>query len=524
LWIIGHLINLFENHVSEHYKIVILGGGTAGWMAAAALSHFLKPTQFSVCLIESDEIGTIGVGEATLPHIRQFNQSLGIDEDDFIRATGATFKLAIEFPGWGNQNSSYFHPFGQSGEPINGIDFHHYWLSLNQQSSTPFDHYSLAVMLARNNKFARPTAEPNKLSSSFAYAYHLDATLYAAFLSGFSQQRGVTRVEGKVQKVLQHPSGDIAGLQLESGQQINGDFFIDCSGFRSLILGQTLGVAYENWQQWLLCDSAIAVASESMDDKPPYTRAAAHQSGWQWRIPLQHRTGNGIVYSQQYMSDTNAQDTLLSNIEQSVNSEPRQLRFTPGKRAVSWHKNCVAIGLSAGFLEPLESTSLYLAQIAIQTLIDCFPGKPVGHIERDNFNRKLNSEYLRCRDFIILHYKATRRNDSPFWQYCQHMAIPESLQQQLEEFNCTGKVSAYRDGLFLPASWYAVLLGQGQLPQFHDSRANSIPTDALITHSNTLLSSLKSVAQNVPHHRQSIMQHPFSSEMKGCGQEKVKYG
>ena len=495
-------------------QIVILGGGSSGWMTAASLSRFLCPKRFCITLVESELIGTVGVGEATLPHLRSFNELLGIDENEFMRETGATYKLAIQFPGWGEEHRSYFHPFGLSGHDINGIEFHQYWLRLHQQGKAlPFDDYSIAVQAAKQQKFCYPSENPKDIQADYGYAFHLDATLYARFLRNYAEQRGVLRIEGKVADVRCHEQhsltgkyGDTAYLIMESGQQIVGDLFIDCSGFAGVLIEQTLQTGYEEWTHWLPCDRAIAVPTKRIENPPPYTRAAAKSAGWQWRIPLQHRTGNGIVYCSSYLNEQQAEDILLRDIEEQPTAGLNKLRFTTGKRKATWQKNCIAIGLSAGFLEPLESTSLYLVQIAIQKLLEHFPQKAIGDIERDSYNRQMDNEYLRVRDFIILHYKANRRQDSDFWHYCQNMAIPDSLAAQMELFKEGGRLTEYRQGLFLPASWLAVYFGQGLMPNNYDSRVEQAPIESLSRHFSGFHQQLVQAANLMPSHTSSIVQ------------------
>lgn len=494
-------------------RIVILGGGSSGWMTAASLSCFLNPQQYHLTLIESELIGTVGVGEATLPHLRSFNQLLGIDENEFMRKTGATYKLAIQFPGWGQKDNSYFHPFGLSGHDIQGIDFHHYWLHLKQQGKAlPFDHYSIAVEAAKQQKFAYPSNRESDIQADYGYAFHLDATLYAKYLRDYAEKRGVSRIEGKVVGVTLHQAttpnqqcGDIASLLLASGQVIEGDLFIDCSGFRGVLIEQCLKTGYDNWTHWLPCDRAIAVPTERIDHPPPFTRAAAKSAGWQWRIPLQHRTGNGIVYCSAYLDDSQAETLLLQDIEEPTTAGLNKLRFTTGKRKATWQRNCVAIGLSAGFLEPLESTSLYLVQIAIQKLLEHFPTTQINAIERDNYNRQMDNEYLRVRDFIILHYKANQRDDSEFWLGCQHMQVPDSLAEQMDLFRQTGRLSAYRQGLFLPASWLAVYLGQGIVPAQYDVRVEKLPLAALEKHLKQYRQAIQQAVSQMPSHSHSIV-------------------
>lgn len=491
-------------------KVLIVGGGSAGWMTAAGLACFLPAKRFEIIQIESTTIGTVGVGEATIPHIRQFNQMLDIDENEFMRATGATYKLAIQFTGWGHKESCYMHPFGRSGHDINGINFHHFWLHLQQkkQNKLPtFEQFSIAVLAAQKHKFQYQKQDQNPLLSDYSYAFHLDATLYAQYLKSYSLKRGVVSIEGKVTKVnLAADSGDIQSVSLGSGQQISADLFIDCSGFRGVLIEEALKTGYQDWSHWLPCDKALAVASEKTTNPPPYTRSAAKKVGWQWRVPVQHRTGNGLVFCGDYLSDDEAHSILLDGLEEPALAEPRLLRFKTGKRHKSWHKNCVAIGLSAGFLEPLESTSLYLTQIAIQKLIEFFPTDQISDVERDAFNQHLNTEYERVRDFLILHYKLNQRNDSEFWRYCQNMPVPDPLQQKMTLFKQSAHIPAYRQGLFMPASWLAVYLGQGELPKQYDPRVLAYPADKLIQYLQQLAEHVARTADGMQNHNMAIQQ------------------
>lgn len=461
-------------------KIMIVGGGTSGWMTAAALAKFLIPHGIEIELIESSAIGSVGVGEATIPHIRVFNDMLGIDENEFIRETGATYKLAIRFDGWGEKSSSYFHPFGVSGFPINGIDFHHYWLRLKQEAEvSEYGAYSFAAVAANLKRFGYPDSNPSSPAHDFSYAFHIDASKYASFLKSRALAAGVTHVDGKVTEVTLDKEGAISAVQLDSGEYFEADFFIDCSGFRSLLLGESLGVEFESWAKWLPCDSAYAVPSEALSSPPSYTLSSAQSSGWQWRIPLQHRTGNGLVFSSAHQSNESALNTLLSNVSEPITADPKLLRFEAGKRKQSWEKNCVAIGLSAGFLEPLESTSLYLVQVAVQKFLELFSGEAVSATEMKAFNYLLDTEYERVRDFLVLHYYANRRTDSEFWADCREMRIPDSLKEKLEIFKSGAGVVEYRHGLFMPASWLAVYLGQGVIPEAFDSRLKEMPLDKM---------------------------------------------
>lgn len=450
----------------ELQKLVIVGGGTAGWMCAAAFSYLFRDLGLQVTLVESEQIGTVGVGEATIPHLRYFNQRLGIDEHEFIRVTRATYKLGIEFIDWGQVGESYIHPFGDFGRKINDVDFLHCWLKARNEGfdASLFD-FSVPVVACQKRKFAYPSKDQASLLSDYSYAFQIDASAYAAYLREYSEKLGVKRVEGKVQQVVQNrDSGHIEELLLEDGRTVTADFFIDCSGFRSLLLGKTLNVDFEDWSKWLPCDRAIAVPSVGRSAIPPYTKAKALSAGWKWTIPLQHRTGNGIVYSSHFMDASEAERLLLDEVEGETLANLNHLSFTAGKRTQSWCKNCVAIGLSGGFLEPLESTSIYLIQAAIMHLAEHFPRCRKFDMAEREFNRLMDLEYERIKDFLILHYHATRRDDSEFWQYCRTMEVPESLQEKMRCFKNIGHIDQYEQGLFLLPSWVAVMVGQGIIP------------------------------------------------------------
>ncbi|MEZ5946253.1 MAG: tryptophan halogenase family protein [Hyphomonas sp.] len=462
-------------------KIVIVGGGTAGWMTAAGLSHVFRANGIEIALVESDQIGTIGVGEATLPHLRFFNEHLGIDESEFMARTSATFKLGIEFRDWGRQGDAYIHPFGEYGREIRGIDFHHFWLKAHKASREGrIDSFSLPVVMGELAKFAMPSADPRSVMASYSYAYQLDAGLYAKFLREFAEARGVQRIEGKIVEVSVRPEGGVVDfVTLENDRKITGDLFIDCSGFRGLIIEQALKAGYEDWSQYLPCDRAVAVPCEMTAENVPYTRATAREAGWQWRIPLQHRVGNGYVFSSRFTDDERASDILMSSLEGAPLAEPKFIGFRAGKRRRQWVGNCVAIGLSSGFLEPLESTSIYLIQAGITALAELLPSRAMHEADIREFNRVMDLEYERVRDFLILHYHATERNDSPFWDYVRTMPIPESLAYKLELFRKTGVVVQYKDGLFLHPSWIAVYLGQRVVPDGYDPRVDALPDEQL---------------------------------------------
>jgi tryptophan halogenase len=478
--------------------ITIVGGGTAGWMTAAALVRFFPKEHYTIQLVESDAIGTVGVGEATVPHIRYFNNMLGIDESDFIRETQATYKLGIQFENWGDIGEFYIHPFGSHGYELNGIGFHHYWIKLrNQNRVAPLDRFSMAVVAAENGKFNYPSDDLNSPLSTYTYAFHINASAYARYLRQYSEARGVLRVEGKIKHCELNSDGEIGFLVLDSGQKIQGDLFVDCSGFSGLLIEGALKTGYENWSQWLLCDRAIAIPTKSQGDIKLYTRAIARQFGWQWEIPLQHRTGNGYVYSSQFISDDSAYQSLLSNLEGELLAEPNFLRFTPGMRLQSWNKNCVAIGLASGFLEPLESTSIYLIQIAILKLLEFFPEHSKSTTKRNEFNRRIRSEYEKVRDFIVLHYHLNRRTDSELWKYCAQMNLPSELEQKKALFYESGHVEKYLHGLFMEPSWLAVYLGQASAPQNYDPRVDFFDVNTIADHLKNMSQGLKEITERM---------------------------
>lgn len=456
-----------ENKIKN---VVIVGGGTSGWMAAAALSELL-PVGYNYRLVESDQISTIGVGEATIPSIRNFNMHLGIDENDFIRATQGTFKLGIEFVNWGKQGDNYFHGFGSVGRDQPTANFFHYWLKLNQLGTVGgLDPYSINTVASQLGKFSigRPDL-PNSPLSDLSYAYHFDAGLYAKFLRAYSEKRGVKRTEGRiVDTLLRDADGFIDAIVMESGEKIQGDFFIDCSGMVGLLIEKALHTGYEDWSHWLPCDHAIAVPCESSKDMRALTRSTAHAAGWQWRIPLQHRTGNGHVFSSKYMSTDEAQAILMSNLDGKPLAEPRQIKFTTGRRKKAWNKNCVAIGLSGGFMEPLESTSIHLVKTGLMRLLSFFPDKGFEQVDIDTYNRLCEKEYAQIRDFLILHYKVNARDDSAFWRYCQQMEVPESLQEKIDLFASHGRILRENEELFPEDSWLQVMHGQGIRPRAYN--------------------------------------------------------
>jgi tryptophan halogenase len=472
-------------------------------MTAAAFVSLLPQSRFRVRLVESEDIGIVGVGEATFPEIRYFNEAIGIDEAEMMRAANAAFKLGIEFVDWGFKGSRYIHPFGPHGPANMGHIFHHQWVRARRLGSTcHIEDYSFAAQLARSCRFELPDVNRQTSNSTYSYAYHLDASLYGAFLRRVAEQRGAVRTEGKVREIVQDPeSGDIRSLLLESGEVVSGDFFIDCSGFRSLLLGQTLGVGWEDWSKWLVCDRAFAVPSER-DELSPYTRSIAMTAGWRWRIPLQHRTGNGYVFSSEFVGEDEAADTLLRSLDTKALAEPRILKFQSGRRVANWTKNCVALGLASGFLEPLESTSIYLIQVAIMQLIPLLPVKTIDPRLREEFNRLMDLQYERIRDFLILHYKLNSREDAEIWRYCAAMDVPDSLTRKIELFRHSGIIETYRDGLFSWTSWLSVLIGQGLIPENYSPLADTAPDERLIAQLEEFRIELSDrVEEMLPHDR-----------------------
>jgi tryptophan halogenase len=462
-------------------KVVVVGGGTAGWMSAATLARIMgEHPGLTIELVESDAIGTIGVGEATIPQINIFNGMLGINEPEFMRETHATYKLGIEFVDWTRVGHRYIHPFGHYGIDMGGVEFHHHWLKAKSLGdSSELDEYSIAAMAAKAGKYAAPVKDnPNSALARMGYAFQFDAGRYAKFLRAYSERLGVMRTEGKVVEVEQDPeSGFVTALKLESGATVEGDLFLDCSGFRALLIGQTLGIGFEDWTDWLPCDRAVAVPCTLGGDHQPITRSTARPAGWQWRIPLQHRIGNGHVYSSQHMSEDEATALLLANLDGEQLAEPNQIRFKAGFRRKAWEKNVVAIGLSSGFLEPLESTAIHLIQSGIARLMTLFPTREFRAAEIERYNRQSLQDYIDIRDFLILHYKATERDDSPFWDYCRTLEPPAGLVEKLEMFRSSGRVFREHNELFTETSWLSVMVGQGIEAGGYHPAADLFPDD-----------------------------------------------
>jgi len=463
----------------------VVGGGTAGWMSAAALATVIGPLPgLTIELVESDEIGTVGVGEATIPQIVLFNKLLGIDEADFVRATNATYKLGIEFRDWTRIGHRYIHPFGFYGIDMLGVEFHHHWLKgLSLGDTAPLDAYSLGAVAALASKFDHPRPDqPNSPLARIGYAFQFDASLYARYLRGLSEAQGVVRTEGRIVDVVQNgETGHVEAVTLQSGARVEGDLFIDCSGFRGLLIEQTLGAGFEDWGKWLPCDRAYAVPCESSGDRQPLTRSTARPAGWQWRIPLQHRTGNGYVYSSEHLSDDEAAATLLANLDAPALADPKPLRFRAGHRRKAWVKNVVALGLAGGFLEPLESTSIHLVQSGLARLLTLFPSRNFDQAEIDRYNALTEQEYIDIRDFLVLHYKATERDDTPFWDYCRTLPPPEGLAGKLEMFRRNGRVIREHNELFTETSWLSVMVGQGMTAGGYHPAADILPDAETLT-------------------------------------------
>jgi tryptophan 7-halogenase len=488
--------------------IAVIGGGSAGWMAAAALANAVRGG-CAITLVESEEIGTVGVGEATIPPIKIFNQMLGLDENEFVARTQGSFKLGIEFINWGIKGQRYFHPFGTFGAEFDVVPLHHYWLKARAAGDgTPLDEYSMAWAAAKRMRFDRPIRDPRRVQSTFDYAYHFDAGLYARFLRTYCETRGVQRVEGKIKDVALHAeTGFVQHVTLEDGRTVEADLFIDCSGFRGLLIEGALKAGYEDWTHWLPCDRAMAVPCGNGGDFTPFTRSTAREAGWQWRIPLQHRTGNGYVFSSGFITEEDAARVLLANLDGEALADPKPLRFVTGRRKASWTKNVVAIGLASGFMEPLESTSLHLIQTGVQRLLALMPDRRFDPLGIAEYNRITQQEYERIRDFLILHYHATSRTDSELWRYCAAMPIPDSLAWKMENFRARGRLVSEGIELFQNPSWLAVLVGQYVWPQHYDAMADLRQG----VEAGRMLESLRRVideaAENMPTHADFIETH-----------------
>jgi tryptophan halogenase len=486
-------------------KVVIVGGGTSGWMAAAAMAKVLgEMPDLTIELVESEQIGTVGVGEATIPQIVFFNSLLEIDERDFVRATNATYKLGIEFRDWTRIGHRYVHPFGFYGLDMLGIEFHHHWLKgRTLGDSTPLDLYSLGIVAGLDGRFTHPRPDqPNSPLSRIAYAFQFDASLYGKYLRALAEAWGVRRTEGRIVDVVQNgETGFIEALELQDGSRVDGELFIDCSGFRGLLIEQKLASGFEDWGKWLPCDRAVAVACESSDDEQPLTRSTARPAGWQWRIPLQHRTGNGYVFSSDHIGDDEAASVLLANLDGAPLGEPRLLRFRAGHRKKAWIKNVVALGLAGGFLEPLESTSIHLVQTGIARLMTLFPTCRFDQLEIDRYNEQTIQEYVDIRDFLVLHYNATERDDSEFWNYCRNLEPPEGLAYKLDMFRRTGRIFREHNELFTETSWLAAMVGQGVEAQCYHPAADILTDDETLKRLAHIREVVANTAQLIPMQR-----------------------
>lgn len=479
-------------------NVVIVGGGTAGWTAAASIAKLIG-ANLNVVLVESDAIGTVGVGEATIPPFRTQHRLLKIDEAEFLSRVQGTIKLGIAFENWRDVGDEYIHSFGTTGQGCWAAGFQHFWMKAKSLGfADEYSRYAPELMAAKANKFGLLQQDP------LSYAYHIDATSYAKYLRQFAEKDGVNRIEGKIVEVRRSESGDISALVLESGQTVKGDLFVDCSGFVSLLLDKTLGTEFEDWTHWLPCDRAIAVQTKAVAEPIPYTRSIARECGWQWRIPLQTRVGNGLVYCSEFMSDDEAQATLLANLEGELITEPRVLRFRTGQRVKHWNRNCIALGLAAGFLEPLESTSIHLIQRGVLRLMQMFPYGGIVASDQAEFNRQMDTEFRFIRDFIIMHYHVTERTDSEFWRRCRSMDIPDELQHRLDLFRDTGRVFEAEYDIFRENSWTQVMLGQGIEPQSYHPIVDMMGDQELRQFMQIQAQKVDSVLQQLPSHQEFI--------------------
>jgi hypothetical protein len=500
-------------------KIVIVGGGTAGWMAAAPLAQMLKgqARACDIVVVESPDIGTIGVGEATLPTIREYNRTLGLDGVEFVKSTQATFKLGIEFKDWGRLGQRFFHGFGDFGPPVANRSAFLYWLRLAREGGMPsYEEWSTATVMARHKRFTPPSGSEPSAANAYSFAYHFDAGLYAAHLRDYAMQRGAGCIEGTIVDVELRPEdGFVSALKLRDGRRVEGELFIDCSGFRALLIGGAMKSAYEDWSAWLPCNSAQAVPCARVDPLTPYTTSTARAAGWQWRIPLQHRTGNGHVYCSGFTSDDEATSVLLEGLDAPALDAPRQLRFTTGRRREGWVKNVVAVGLSSGFLEPLESTSIQLIMDAVGRLIELFPDRDCRPGLAAEFNRRMAQQYESIRDFIVLHYKLTQRTDSEFWRHCAAMPIPETLAHQLEVYRESGRVVILDRDSFAEPSWISILHGQGLQPLALDPFTDLVDEQMLRTHLARVRQAIAGTVAGMPDHAAFIERYAKAAPVPG---------
>lgn len=494
-------------------SIAIVGGGTAGWMTAVGLAKFLKALRVSIRLIESEQIGTVGVGEATIPPLMHFIHAAGIDENDLLRKVGGTFKLGIEFKDWTRPGHTYMHPFGQTGFDLGPLAFSTCWLHARRQGgAAKLEEYSLEATAAYAGKFMRPVAAANSPLERITYALHFDASLFARYLRGIAEADGVVRTEGKVTScVLRADDGFIEAVQLDSGERVEADLFIDCSGFRGLLIEEALHTGYERWNHWLPCDRAVAAPCERAGPLSSYTRSTAKRAGWQWRIPLQHRVGNGYVYSSEFLSDELAKEELVSSLEGKPLADPLQLSFTTGRRKRFWNRNCVAIGLSSGFLEPLESTSIHFIQRGITMLLTLFPDRSFHDAEIDRYNAILNAEYERVRDFLVLHYSTTERDDGELWRYCRNLDLPDTLREKVELFRSHGRILRDTSELFPTQSWFYIMVGQNIVPASDDPLAGVIDPKRTDDYLKNVRDVVARCAASMPAHEEFIRRHCASA-------------
>ncbi len=475
-------------------KVIIAGGGTAGWMTAAAMGKVLRDV-VDVTLVESEMLGTVGVGEATIPTLVTYNRLLRIDEAEFMKAVRGTFKLGIAFENWTDIGHRYIHSFGVTGKDHWTAGFQHFWRRGREMGvAKDFGEYCLELVAAERERFAHlPDFGLN-------YAFHIDSAAYAAFLRKIAEAHGVKRKEGIIKDVQLTDDGDLKSLEIDDGSRLDGDFFVDCTGFRALLIGEALGVGYDDWTHWLPCDRAIAVQTQSVRAPVPYTRSIAHGAGWRWQIPLQHRTGNGIVFSSRHLSEEEGKDLLLSSIDGDVLTEPRVIRFRTGARRAQWRRNCVAVGLSSGFIEPLESTSIHLIQRSVMRMMQMFPPGGVKQADIDEFNAQTFYELEHIRDFIILHYHLTNRTDTAFWRSCRNMDIPDTLKHRLALFGQTGRVFRANDQLFAENSWTQVMLGQGLTPKAHHPVADVMSADEIASFLDHIDDNVQRTVAGLPSH------------------------